>query len=102
MTPPTKNSPMEVLASFAKMLDDNDAVITISTKIEDNNTLNTEVMLHESMQLSDESDQLKYLYFISLGSMIGAVMERYSVQEVLKYIGEFVELEIGSKGQQKH
>jgi hypothetical protein len=102
MNSSTKNSPIETLAFLAKMLDNNDAVITISTKILDNDTLNTEVTLHESMNLPDESQQLKSLYFISLGSMIGAVMERYPIQEILGYISDFVKLEIGGKDQQRH
>jgi len=102
MTEPTKANPMQQLAILAKMLDDNDAVVTVSMKAMDDDSILTEVILHESLNLPDESTALKSMYYTALKALIAAAMERYPVENVLGYIKSFIEEELEGKGQSRH
>jgi len=102
MTEHTKTSPIQQLAILAKMLDDNDAVVTVSMKAMDDDSILTEVTLHEFLNLPDGSNALKSMYYTALGALIAETMERYPVENVLGFIKSFVEEEIEGKGQSRH
>ena len=102
MTEPTKASPIQQLAILAKMLDDNDAVVTVSMKAMGDDSILTEVILHESLNLPDGSNALKSMYYTALGALMAAVMEQHPVENVLGFIKSFLEEEIEGKGQIKH
>ena len=98
----SKKSAKELMSMLDEMFSDNDAVVTISLKIMDDDSLSTEVILHESLHLPDDSDPLKTMYFTALGSMLGAALDKYPVEQVLGYIKWVVETEVEGKGQQRH
>ena len=102
MSDTKKKTPEELMSMLDKMFNDSDAVLTISLKALDDDSISTEVILHETMNLPDESDTLKALYFTALGSMIGTALELYPLEHVLGYIKQFVATEVEGKGQQRH
>jgi len=91
----------EISGMFEDKLTKNDAVVTIWIKVNDSE-VSSEVSLHETMSLADDSDTLKALYFTALGSMIGTALELYPLEHVLGYIKQFVATEVEGKGQQRH
>lgn len=91
----------EISGMFEDKFTQNDAVVTIWIKINDSE-VSSEVSLHETMNLPDDSDTLKALYFTALGSLIGAALDNYPLEHVLGYIKQFVETEVEGKGQQRH
>ena len=88
-------------SEMKKIYTENDAILIITMKaVEDG--VNTEVTLHEKIGLDGDLDQLKAVYMTALGSLIGCLMERYPVGNVLAYIKAFLEEELEGKDQPRH
>jgi hypothetical protein len=102
MNDTSKKTHKELMEMAAEMFDNNDAIVVITMNAEDDENVSTNVMLHEAIGLSDDSNALRAMYFTALGAMLGGVLDRYPVEQVFGYIKHFLEVEVEGKGKQRH